>query len=92
MSVCLCCSPGSQSGKAYLRHRADGDAGLPQHGFSSSEGGMDKQSGRFCAQIPCQGGTPLVVDLDQKAVTESECAELRNCCTCLLPSHTLNSV
>lgn len=45
MSVCLCLVPGEAAGKADLRSGADGDAGLPQLGVSSSDRGTDEQSG-----------------------------------------------
>lgn len=65
----------------------DGHSGLPQPGFCSSTGGTGKQSGDFVPKHPARVGD-LSLWTEQKAVTESECAELRNCCTCLLPSHT----
>lgn len=72
VSVCLCALPGEPLRESVPAAQGgmDGAGGLPQYRIFSSMGCTDKERGRFYAQIPCQGGRPLGVDPDQKAVKE----------------------
>lgn len=94
MSVCLCMLPRElfMESVPAAQGGMDGTGGLPQYGIFSNKVCMDKQRGRFCAQMPWQIRRPLGADPEQKAVKKKVSVQTKGIAAlvcCLLALLTL---